>query len=103
MPSIAREASSFHTPPHSPTTSRLAASQADSESSRTPSRSKMTASIKRGTRESNPDLRFWRPPSSPLDQSPGPRPSYPVQAVPAFWRVVTSPLGVLVEEQALGE
>ena len=24
----------------------------------------------RGTRESNPDLRFWRPPSSPLDQSP---------------------------------
>jgi hypothetical protein len=41
----------------------LAASHADSESSRTPSRSKMTASIKRGTRESNPDLRFWRPPS----------------------------------------
>ena len=63
MPSIAREASSFHTPPHSPTMSRLASRHAASESSRTPSRSKMTAPIKRGTRESNPDLRFWRPPS----------------------------------------
>src|SRR3954453_12472107 len=70
MPSIARVASSFQRPPHSSTTSRLTASHADSESRRTPSRSKMTASIKRGTRESNPDLRFWRPPSSPLDQSP---------------------------------
>ena len=63
IPSIARLASSFQRPPHSSTTARLAASHADSESSRTPSRSKMTASIKRGTRESNPDLRFWRPPS----------------------------------------
>ena len=57
--------------PCSATSALRPPSQADSESSRRPSRSKMTARIKRGTRESNPNLRFWRPPSLPLDQSPG--------------------------------
>jgi hypothetical protein len=32
-----------------------------------------TLTGERGTRESNPNLRFWRPPSSPLDQSPSRR------------------------------
>ena len=56
-------APSGHSSPCSATSARRPPSQADSESSRRPSRSKMTAWIKRGTRESNPDLRFWRPPS----------------------------------------
>ena len=49
--------------PCSATSALRPPSHADSESSRRPSRSKMTAWIKRGTRESNPNLRFWRPPS----------------------------------------
>src|SRR5919107_814823 len=73
MPSIASVAPSGHSSPCSATSARRPPSQADSESSNRPSRSKMTAWIKRGTRESNPNLRFWRPPSSPLDQSPGRR------------------------------
>src|SRR5215213_4214091 len=74
MPSMASVAPSGHSSPCSATSSLRPRSQADSESTRRPSRSKMTARIKRGTRESNPNLGFWRPASSPLDQSPRNRP-----------------------------
>src|SRR5215212_4796473 len=61
MPSIASVAPAGHSSPWSATSARRPPSQADSESSRRPSRSKMTAWIKRGTEESNLELWFWRP------------------------------------------
>src|SRR5687767_13989018 len=61
MPSMASVAPSGQSSPYSATSARRPPSQADSESSRRPSRSKMTARIKRGIEESNLALWFWRP------------------------------------------
>src|SRR5215212_1230332 len=62
MPIMAAVAPSGHGRPCSAASARRPPSQACSESSSSPSRSKTTARIKRGIEESNLALRFWRPP-----------------------------------------
>src|SRR5918999_2558201 len=71
MPSIASVAPSRHSSPCSATSARRAPSHADSEASRIPSRSKMTARIKRGTEESNLEQWFWRPSCFRYTSPPG--------------------------------
>jgi hypothetical protein len=74
MPSMSHRASSFQRPPDSSVNSFFTSTQADSESSRTPSRSKMTAAISpgdtqallRAMRSSRPSMVAFSPaPSAP--------------------------------------
>src|SRR3954452_20883500 len=73
MPIIAAVASSGHGRPCPAASARRPPSQADSESSSSPSRSNTTARIKRGIEESNLALRFWRPPCYRYTNPPGRR------------------------------